>query len=1006
MLAKTFRTAHWTVAAVTAGLLLLAASEAGAAGWVWSRWDYPNDLDETVWLTPTSTLTATAIDVRFDPVTELESGADFLEIAAQNGVPVAGSPFTGLALAGRTVRVPGPAARLRLRTDGSNPPGRAYGAGVLGIDPVEPPSQVVVQGQGALPAGRVGAIYRYQLQADGVPPFEWSIVSTQSTSPVPGLTLTPSGLLVGIPHAAGDYAFDVLAESQAQRAGSGRFTLQVKPQFRPRLVRRVGVLSNQVVPVTLETQDLDVPLREALAILAYDPDLLAYLSAQKGAAASSCQLYPARVGLGALALVFVGAIAPPGGDLAVTQFAVSGSPSQADLEDAVYTTLVRMETREGEVLYVLPPTADPGFDQTVALTPAKRLSVIDPTADFRLTAAARRKPWITLDGSRSVDSRGRPLQYRWTQLVDPPPPRTVQLSSQGREAVVTFVTDVPGEYRFALRVTNGEGSSVPAETRVRVVEANSRPPVAHIDVKVGLPPTVGLADPTAGSLVVRANSMVTFDAGRSSDPDLGDRDALLYAWEPPRGANLTSTTLKSTSFLAATTGTYEVGLVVTDRTGLSSPRAAARFVVVPQSQPALQVAVRAAATDTGVTTQGFADGLLRTRAPSLHASLTAGTVTTVALKAEVSGTESTVPTTYRWQRLSGPELELDDERRAVATARPTTPGVYDFELTVFLGSSEDPTAITTRARVRLVVESDKVKVPRASASVTRPVRGKREPLAANGSGASVAGAGSRFELNGSASMALTTGTSIRTYRWVQESGPPVDLSEADSPVATVFAPDLRDEQPHELLFSLYVDDGQVRSEPVPVAVEVLPPATTAHETVELTTGFGLWNFTVDPRPGDGTTVSAAHVDATWNPAFVIGREVTSAGTQRFVGHVPELATPGFPLRPGFAYLTRQAAGTTRSVEVTGRPWSEAARQVPLARGVNFVGLFDTTPAHWTGSDLRERCGATFVARPVAGPGGSLTFDTYLGFQGQQAFPVQKGRGYIVGMPASRIVSLP
>ncbi len=60
---------------------------------------------------------ATSLAVRFDDRTELEPGYDFLHVEDGEGVPVAGSPFSGASLAGATLSVPGDEVFLRLETD-------------------------------------------------------------------------------------------------------------------------------------------------------------------------------------------------------------------------------------------------------------------------------------------------------------------------------------------------------------------------------------------------------------------------------------------------------------------------------------------------------------------------------------------------------------------------------------------------------------------------------------------------------------------------------------------------------------------------------------------------------------------------------------------------------------------------------------------------------------------------------------------------------------------------
>jgi PKD repeat protein len=60
-----------------------------------------------------------AIAVSFDSLTETEAGYDFIVVADGDGNQVLGSPFTGTALAGETIIVPGSTVRVQVVSDGS-----------------------------------------------------------------------------------------------------------------------------------------------------------------------------------------------------------------------------------------------------------------------------------------------------------------------------------------------------------------------------------------------------------------------------------------------------------------------------------------------------------------------------------------------------------------------------------------------------------------------------------------------------------------------------------------------------------------------------------------------------------------------------------------------------------------------------------------------------------------------------------------------------------------------
>lgn len=94
-----------------------------------SEHPYGSSLD-TTW---TCTIpNATALEVRFDPRTSVESGSDFIYVMDGNGLNIHGSPFTGTSLAGRSKTVPGNTVKIRLATDRR---GAGFGFKVSAIAP-------------------------------------------------------------------------------------------------------------------------------------------------------------------------------------------------------------------------------------------------------------------------------------------------------------------------------------------------------------------------------------------------------------------------------------------------------------------------------------------------------------------------------------------------------------------------------------------------------------------------------------------------------------------------------------------------------------------------------------------------------------------------------------------------------------------------------------------------------------------------------------------------------
>ena len=153
---------------------------------------YPNNLDQTwAYQGPAD---ATALNLTFDPRAWTESGYDFITIMDGSGNLAAG-PFSGTALAGRTIQVNGNAARIRLTSDYSN---NGWGFALTSITPVLPPTPpapvalkpapgAVVSGPAALSwQPRSGAqSYQVEWSSNGV---TWSTMQTAGTFYAPNLT--------------------------------------------------------------------------------------------------------------------------------------------------------------------------------------------------------------------------------------------------------------------------------------------------------------------------------------------------------------------------------------------------------------------------------------------------------------------------------------------------------------------------------------------------------------------------------------------------------------------------------------------------------------------------------------------------------------------------------------------------------------------------------------------------------------------------------------------------
>jgi hypothetical protein len=241
---------------------------------------------------------------------------------------------------------------------------------------------------------------------------------------------------------------------------------------------------------------------------------------------------------------------------------------------------------------VLPPTANPGSNQTVA-----------------------HNTTVTLNGG-GTDPQGFQLTFRWA-LLSTPAGSTASLSST-TTANTTFFADKPGTYVAQLIVNNGFLDSAPATI---TISTTNTPPVAN-------------AGPAQN---VTVGATVTLDGSGSSD---ADHDPITYSWSftsrPPNStATLTGATTVSPAFVADLMGTYVVQLIVSDPYSSSSP------VTVTITAGAGQAASISATAGSGQSAQintAFASPLVATVKDAGGNPVSGVTVTFTAPGSGASGT--------------------------------------------------------------------------------------------------------------------------------------------------------------------------------------------------------------------------------------------------------------------------------------------------------------------------------------------------------------------------------
>ncbi len=251
-----------------------------------------------------------------------------------------------------------------------------------------------------LPDGRIGSAYSSVLTAEGGSGYQWSLLPDPGQSS-PGLSLSPTGVLSGIPTALGTYHFtarvttrvDGVEESLAQR------------------------LTFQVLPATLQILSGTCPLPEAT-------EGAGYRQALRAAGAPGPHLWSWGEN----------GQSPVSGLQLSEEGVLSGTPNVA----GSYNFLVRVA---GSPRSEVEPAS-----RSCTLTVRPRLT--------QLTVAACPFEWGTqgVGYDELIQAGGGLMPYRWTALGALPP--GVRLSDAGR---LTGIPTATGRFVYALEVGDAAG---------------------------------------------------------------------------------------------------------------------------------------------------------------------------------------------------------------------------------------------------------------------------------------------------------------------------------------------------------------------------------------------------------------------------------------------------------------------------------------------------------------------------------------------------------------------
>ncbi|MBI3890864.1 MAG: putative Ig domain-containing protein, partial [Candidatus Wallbacteria bacterium] len=655
----------------------LAVTAVGGAQLPESAHNYADNEDRTARYTMDGS--PAAILVRFDARTSMEPGYDFIEVSDGLGLPATGSPFTGRQLAGKTLRILGATVAIRLRSDRSIVD---YGYRVESIVAAGGSGQPSIQ-TSTLPGARVGISYTATIATTGgQPPY---FFRPRGAMP-PGIFLSPlDGSLFGTPSRSGDFPVGVDVQDSAGTAGVHRdLTLHIVSVTPPGVAlafTRVG----DSLAATVVLTDVGSPLSDVQVTAEFDPKVLAFDRYVGGNVLDGNRVELEAQSTGRLDLDVP---APPaiarGGSLIVLIFRVAGTLDAP--ERAVVLTNARYAAAAGAINQQR-PTADPGFEQYVALQRDQSGRVLPVIPD--LLDPSTPKPWITLDGRESHDSNipPLPLSYAWTQVTSFP-----IVLSDPRSAVPTFAPSGPGIYEFALVADDGKLESLPAHVRV-VVNSDDCAPTADprvlLDRERG---TRSRPDDAPPQFRVGAGNIV-LDASLSVPGGASDAGRLVYGWTQTAGPSVQlspSSTAAQPLFFPQQPGVYEFELVVRGPSGCQGSSRRVSAIALERSDTPPRLALQASASTTTAVGDDLGDGDESKLTRSLRVQLPS----TVTIKAFVTDPDVGQPPlrqrlTFEWAQVAGPVVALTtasfqntDSLVSAVQFQPTTSRVHIFECVV------------------------------------------------------------------------------------------------------------------------------------------------------------------------------------------------------------------------------------------------------------------------------------------------------------------------------------
>ncbi|XP_067857557.1 dyslexia-associated protein KIAA0319-like, partial [Heptranchias perlo] len=269
-----------------------------------------------------------------------------------------------------------------------------------------------------------------------------------------------------------------------------------------------------------------------------------------------------------------------------------------------------------------------------------------------------------IDGSQSMDD-DRIMSYRWEEVKGP----LREQKASANTAILHLSNLVTGNYTFRLTVLDSDGVENSTTATVIVSRPVDYPPVAN-------------AGPN--QVITLPRNSVTLNGNQSSD----DYQIVNYEWSlsPNSEGKVVAMQGVRTRLLqlsAMQEGDYTFQLTVTDSAGQQSSTEVTVIVQPENNSPPIAIV-------------GPDKELI-------------SPVESTTLDGEGSSDDQGI-VSYRWEKISGPDVKVEDNAKAVATVMGLQVGMYQFRLTV-----TDQQGLSSSKTVAVTVKEETNRLPVASA---------------------------------------------------------------------------------------------------------------------------------------------------------------------------------------------------------------------------------------------------------------------------------------------------